>query len=774
MQSCLKNMGSNDVESRDQLKSIYKKLNPAAHFDIALSLNEQVGELATFSRDQSPQSSRLSSIWRGDNISQILRPLTVNPNDKDKTSIINYTFCFGSDQNTETSKTVRSININKESLDRFISEIIDISKSRRLANKRPPLQAKYNNRFEIIEGKKGVGKTHLQNYIMSYYSNQFDKNRIIWVRINLIRNFGNNNNIDIRYWLRCQMSKILLRYYDINSKYYQKKDISLTFDWKTHLTRFVQRNNIHGVEVIVKKLTRLETMIRRLQEIGLNQEISSEWMDEDLVDEIYRTALVDLEISPIFIVDGIDLLTEQKSAKIRYTHRIVSLEKYLSQIDGDLAYSLIFMRPKTFEQLERTWSQHIERNSIDEFPIRRNVCSCNIEEIFKKRVDYLFSIKPSISVSFEKLQNFVEFVYNENSDIKSEDGHFLKWIEIIRSLSNGNARLATQFFSALSYHFEDSQSKLGGGIQHRYQFIEEAMIGKGIFPPKSYSYTRGTGRRLGRSIDRSGNIYDTMFLPSIFYFPYAEDELSGEVFGEVGLAKIIWPLRIIQAIDFFFNVNRSRILLSSLCDLLFLAFGYSASETELILDELSAAEVIDVIPDTLNMTHWSIIHYRARLTTKGHRILHSFINDVSYLALSSYTTPFPRSLFGASLDGGLLFREGSPRFQAVDEWIFTKISNGLMMLKLIVEAEKRQLDLIRANKEDISSRLAKAFPAEEWKELILASMGLSPGIFDRIKDAESDVLLSSAFAINGYAGYGDEKVIVKRLRTWVDSSAQLV
>jgi hypothetical protein len=80
-------------------------------------------------------------------------------------------------------------------------------------------------KIKCLIGPKGCGKTFFLNYLFSKFSPILDSKGVIWVRLNLLEEFGDDK--DILHRIYAQATKIIMRYYDPESAEFKQKKIPI-------------------------------------------------------------------------------------------------------------------------------------------------------------------------------------------------------------------------------------------------------------------------------------------------------------------------------------------------------------------------------------------------------------------------------------------------------------------------------------------------------------------------------------------------------------------
>ncbi len=701
-------------------------------------------------------------------------PIRVNPSIPTRSVLLRETFVYAQDKETEVFPTTpersRAINYSKNTLDSFVDETLQSADL--LAHAMHDESGTMTQNLSIMqffEGKKGVGKTHLQNFILTNYSDKFDQNKTIWVRVNLVREFGAPENVTLTYWIRAQLTKIMTRYYDVRSEHCTKNRTQLEYNYRKHLTEFIRQEEGQSQEEVEHRLSVMRNMLDCFQLKGGEMEISPEWMPMELVNEIYRIITQKLDLRIIVVIDGIDLLSESQVAREKYEFRISALTKYLSSETAIRCYNLVFIRPKTREclgmlkaTLQGTNTYHGELDNT--LPI----ASCNTMEIIRKRISFPMMTGSMSSMSTNNVREFINYLESTESDILDDEGNPLTWMRAINQLTHENARSVTQIVSSIaSVASTFSGNAFNTDMISSYQFIEYAMLGKQAFPPLAYTYYIDTNDALKRKIGAMAFIYDTIFVPSIFSFPYKKNETSENVFRNKNITKYLCTLRILQFMELYEKFNNTRADLEELILILSDVYAYDVRELELIIEELSESEVIDVKPRMSMHNSWDIKYYDGSLSLRGKRILNDFVFDIAYLAMASFVAPLPQNLCIKRLNKPEVFRVTPPSSKNVSEWVETKVLNGLSFMKIIKCANEQQKIFIGNKNNAFKSEMNASYDIK-WKKILAMALDMNSNIYTHCDSMETSIINSGAKALNGYSTSTASLRILKNLLVAVE------
>ena len=144
--------------------------------------------LSVVPRERRQQVARRAA--KNARLMNLFLPVPVNPSRPDRTRMILGTFVYA-EQTTRTASTTStglstSINWSEDTLDTFVdtavARALQLRSPDRLAHQSYP-------RAALVKGDKGIGKTHLQNFVLSKYSGRFDRDRP-WIRLTLFATSG--------------------------------------------------------------------------------------------------------------------------------------------------------------------------------------------------------------------------------------------------------------------------------------------------------------------------------------------------------------------------------------------------------------------------------------------------------------------------------------------------------------------------------------------------------------------------------------------------------
>ena len=269
---------------------------------------------------------------------------------------------------------------------------------------------------------------------------------------------------------------MLCRYYDKNSEYYDSlnpKPNKILFDAKKVLEDFISTRVSKAQRPMF--FERMYTMLGRFQRKTRDTDLDPIWLSEPLVEELFEYAIKDLKLAIVAVIDGLDLLSIATMSKKKYFSRLRSLERYLAQETSQKCYNIVFIRPQTKMDLSELKGQTQGISTIHDDENFEYICPVDAEEIFKKRINFMWDVDAKFPLSGSQIRQFTEFVENTISDVTNVDGQPLTWIEVIKSLSGKDARTATQIMSSMatvSYALSDKESYAS------YAFIEQAMLGR--------------------------------------------------------------------------------------------------------------------------------------------------------------------------------------------------------------------------------------------------------------------------------------------------------
>lgn len=734
--------------ANQRISQLYKAWPAEFVWNRAVQQNDQLSCTVATLRKSLTRSQRLNTIEEEYTpLSRLFMPIPANPSDKVRTELIVNTFVW-------SLSGYDTMNYNEAAVDSFVQQTIDTAKHfRDLRETQPWARATASANWCLVLGEKGIGKSHLQNYIISKYSDDFDKHKILWVRINLIRDYGDDESLHLNDWVHAQIAKILFRYYDPKSEFRTKNRPKLEADYKSRLRRYIDSGNFTRQEK--NELGhQLNTMMTRFQEKNKDQDLDPSWVSTVLADEIVAMARRD-GFCFVVVIDGLDLLSLSVTAGPRYQRREKAVELYLNAETRTDSFVIVFQRPESVEQsvgLQRIFDQ--QQNTPYATGLRRRyyVGATTGRQLYDARIAYAAKGGHAFNISTENIREFTEFIKNEASGLLDEDGKSLSYLQAITSLSHINARGVMQLLSIATL-------KQSAGLTKNYRLTEMAMLGNLPYPPLAYKYLL-KNKQLYRISAPDHRQFDVLHLPSLFEFPYHTEERTRRLLKTLGVDAYMWGIRILQVVLTVNRLEESGVQVSVLRDVLDVVFGYPPDRTYLMIEEFVEFELLYLErSNDSRVRHWE--KREVVLSPKGRLLLDFYIYDVTYLGIAAMTAPMPASILYNKGRSRSLFGRSSVRDGVVD-WVQTKLKNSFALSKLVASASRRQQEKL----EQVRPDDCKQDGTRQIVELIQSSETSVKDISSRL---EKTVTSISEKVYRGIEKKADRDKIVTELRADLDS-----
>ncbi len=298
--------------------------------------------------------------------------ITVNPQNDDTTDALIKSYV------TREQKGRNSIFVNHspDSIREFLEELIGLAEQERNYSHR------HQATITVLHGPKGSGKTFFLNHILARYSPDFDRRHILWVRVNLTADFSNNK---LRHWIYAQCTKVLLRYYDPISDYYNKnkpKDIPLSM--REHLEHFVNESQSNP-NVRQRQLTSIQQMCQIFQKTKRDEKISPSLIPLMLAREAFYYAL-EQGYRIIVALDGLDLLEATASHCRKFAELYKQAIELAHSFDPFQAAILVVTRTNTLNTIPETGETNPFTRMIDEY---KRLHQISVQRIIGVRKSYI-------------------------------------------------------------------------------------------------------------------------------------------------------------------------------------------------------------------------------------------------------------------------------------------------------------------------------------------------------------------------------------------------
>lgn len=694
-------------------------------------------------RDHDPLKRELASL-----IKRGFGHFAANPSRAGNVAAHQKTYVFAGDNHEfDDSENVQPVNWNPTTVDEFVNALIKAAlKARGLYEERyfPQRSGQQDLSTEKLHqsallkwallGDRGVGKTAYLNYMLATRTTQLHKHRVIWVRIDLTKEY--EDRLTLENIIQWQTLQILFRYYDLTTRnedlhklgpgdetiahWMDKMNNDLVFDLSGDNRDLFQfaRAMVPGLTLDVFRHSL--TSARASFLINETAREVSGW----IFVAIWNFLTIKLNVSFLIIIDGLDQLGLSNRDKKRFDRWHSQVYATLFQ-EGTLAAAfLITMRYQSWnnELSDDRFRRGFQRVSILPVPSKR---------IWDQKLAYLkdrsaFSRNWTIAKALDTSSYgdfieafctaYMEFAsYSLSAGIKGE-GASTNIVEGFARLDEifGNNR--RKVFEALTNTVEffvrimpDEFDRLLNGLvaqtgarhldngliltketlpslsRYQYLFIESLMLEQPEHSIREPHYTMAAPTKEGPRQFRSNGKQEFIF--NIFACPFFR--------GVEKNIMLLYGLRLIQ----LFDAEASPIEKDEALQFLLDNFGYDEEMLECTFEELVDAGVLSHMP-TAEFTFPNTIE----LTNRGQYLNRRLINSLEYLNLALQAAPLPAYL----VDRGLF---PIRRYACSEYALFNKViatTNFVRLAKQIEAHEEERFNSTLGSTSEFSYRRYKA------------------------------------------------------------------
>lgn len=695
---------------------------------------------------------------RADHIHRRLGHIVVNPNNEYSSKAIIESYVFQNDTGTDG----QIVNYSYEDTKRFVEELVTSAQQQyELSHSSDEIDRTGRSlamtRFFILHGERGIGKTFYLNYLLSKFSQYFDQNRVIWVRLNLVQNFGEENNL--KHWIYSQATKIIFRYYDEKSDNYnraQPKKYPIS-DIAKRLSEIVNSSEIGDKEY---KFSLYESIT------GMKQVFHS-----IKGEEIFSPALVPLSLGRevvkiarshsykfIVVLDGLDRLEMTEEEKKKFEGLVHQIKELAESNDLIGMTFLVATRTNTLNLLHGTqvdpykFSQG-RANKLANIPLSR---------ILDKRLEFLKKEVQALATTVYKkypdwniadwpqhIEDFKAFLY------RKEETSF--YVEKMEKIYGANKRAQMQMVQMNYYEF------LSDKKEHPYQLIESLVKSGRRFPPKYSVYTMNKNKKMVRVTSGLYHQIERRYFPILFDFPCIpyEDQKTPPPTGE----GILMGLRCLQLMRAHQKISRqmpytSPLFASELAELCKKLFGYPEQTILLLIYEYADFELCR-LSGQFFLFPSSVERYKIDPLPKMDYLIDRFLYDIAYLNLCAMRLPLSEVVFKKNVPFISAVTFDNPTKDDLKNWIAKKILNAIAVYRLVKKINTNQIQVFDRNKVRIKdSRL-----------LQIVNMAQKENMFSFISQMRSsiDVQIRSALTnlkLQGHDIVSIEKRIEEYKTSW--------
>ena len=581
-----------------------------------------------------------------------------------------------------------------------------------------------SDRAFLIHGARGIGKTFLYNFVLSEFDSRFDdpNDHSIWVRLNLVDPpydvDQQTSGVDqLKNWIYGQITKIILRYYDLGSARYRQGKKSF-FPMSPY-----EALSAHFKEISAESTPVLESTILKLDRIRtvFLQEGRDDVLHETLVPPEYGAFLfeyaLDSGYSIVIVFDGLDVLESTQHWKGRF-NRVFSAIRTLCTSDDLLGVAFVVIM--------RTNTLHSEKHPYSTRPAKiYEVGAPTLEKILGQRIELLkaevldlsrlryhdWVLDPLFDRWPGHLTEFLAFIYPTTPE---PEGRFLEAVM-------GDDRRSQMEAVKLRYlEFLE--------IKHAtpYRLVETLMKAGMQYPPLHYIYAI-EGKKLRR------NAADPIrgssrFFPSLFRVPYCpgHTELSAD--------SVLAGIRVLQIFDAHQKGRENSIGPLKIENAAYIAETLFGCPSRIAINLIEEYIEYQVFKSYARFGFRSDLEGQedVYLTTKGKYLLGA-IRDVAYLNMAAMRALLNPPAFNREapfIRAAYLDRRSR---RGLEEWVLAKLLNAISIYRLIAEVNERQ----RAN---MHNRIEKLQRKERPLYVTVGSEIKKGYIFDNIDQASDNII----------------------------------
>jgi hypothetical protein len=626
-------------------------------------------------------------------ISDSIEHITVNPKNLFKTFMLSTSYVYPTARSLYPDTVY--INANSASTRAFVQRLIDAAMIEHLAAMNPNSAGMdRRNRVTILTGDRGSGKTYFLNHLYSSYAAAFDRSDAVWVRINISRERGFDD--DLTAWYQAQAAKILLRFYERTSFHATAADqrkidiVGPLRKWADDRSSQVEKERAHE---------RINRLITAFCEKGPEALISPALLPTDISIEIFNIAVLS-GMRFIVVLDGYDCLDCDRFSRTRFRKISGLLRKLISSKTRSGVAYLIVSRNET---LAHAISAYIL--STDRIAESVKLAPADFYDIVVSRIDNLikwFDLEGRTASEQYSSEIFgareIALAFKDAFIRRHDEGHYDELVRLFPT----NTRACVQMLSAEFTSFAEEKGNFG-----TYRLIEMITLAGYTFPPIVYEYLLGgTDIPVCEYNKEEGRIsFDTRFLPIITRPPIFTRRGKPKIAGVYSISSVMHGVRILQIISLYKSKNSkdrsSGLSIGSVKLFMQRIFGYAPEVTEFFCHELEAYGCLQIVRE-----HWDADHHDddgLLIMPKGEFLIESIIIDPAYLNLCAM-----RTVLGVSVhqqDAIQLkspaFGIGADRHVQLGSWVSAKILNTLTMARLLFDQNQAQSRLPRPVTDDI-------------------------------------------------------------------------
>jgi Cdc6-like AAA superfamily ATPase len=666
-------------------------------------------------------------------ISSNLKHISVNQSNKLNSLLITSSYVMAKgDENTY-------VNANSSSVNTFINALSQSAiRERHLSLTQDELAregAINENPIFLLHGDRGIGKTFFLNYAVSEHSQDLDKSKVIWVRINLV--YKSDYEGDIEAWMLAQSLKILMRYYEISSKHNGPSCI----DIRNHIFNWIDKNPDLQAREIDKLRADFRTIISTFSELGGDIRVKPSICNGEICKEVYRFCR-ESGWSFIFIIDGFDQLDTSSDHEARFENIKDDIVKFISMRSNFGASILVVSRTNTITDMnsfDPFKSIEADNRFVIGTPAWQDVINRRFDAIEKAVLD---KIPDDYNIDRGKLKSTLS-----SFNFSWKDG-----MDAFASADEALSRNLRAIMQVLYLQFVDFMDEKSG---KGYQVIEHMMLNGHRYPVVAYDYALDEAGELVGSASTEIN-HESRFLPLVTRPPWPSKSRRPRV-GVCG--DILLMVRCIQLVMAATELKAQELpTIGELSELLHHVFGYERTMTIAAIKELSSFEIVRLhIQKGLSVRSKQ---NRVSSLPKADYFLKRCLFDIAYLNMCSMRTPLPSVNFKR---GNVTLESLGRPGHRLELWIPTKLKNAYFLFSLILNA---------CEIEQVGWLGRKKVPLEDRKAAILRkaeSLGLWQFATDSIPVFAAGMVRALSSSSGGVFGFSEQLEVGDDIRRFMDS-----
>lgn len=605
--------------------------------------------------------------------------LTVNPNKMGANEALVKSYVFSPDDR------LGIVNSNEKSVGDFIARLIRVAREERAFDSQfrvpdPAAASGQATRMFVLHGPRGTGKTFFLNYLLSRYSELLDKEKVIWVRINLVTNFGPHNQLE--NWIPAQASKILLRYYDENQKSrHPGSQPPIPLDFVEHIKTYVEEQYAEYPDRLRELRDHIIIMKESFRDLRYDKPVSEDLVPPVLGKEIMRYAR-EMGYSFIVALDGLDRLDITNSAKEKFDSLCRQVDLIGRAYESQGFTLLVASRTKTLLSTNSCFSDPYRQGSTRCLPMGKVDLSAIVRRRLEMLKDEIFRQAPLYEWD---ILDWPEHINEFGLRLFDDQGGFIGGL--LDTL--GDDRRAQMQIIQLDYldFLETKRARA-------YQLIEYLTKAGKRYPPRYYFYAKYKDGDLIQAGNAEPTPLDSKFFPTIFSFPILQEGQSGNLSHPhsmlIGLRIAQLVLSCSELIRDKESYVRDPMLgreLGSICKKM---FGYEEQLVYALLEELAEFDMMQLdgglYPLPVKREDY-VIRDRPKLRV----LLDTMIYDIAYLNLVAMRVPVAVDVLSSENNTFGLFKAETldqklsslGRESTMSGWIFAKAVNAISLYRLV-------------------------------------------------------------------------------------------